>query len=118
MKQEVERLLVFLIPAVFIQNIFNALSSHAIRDLIYDLKYSYPEIFPDETPGELMPWIIGVDNFLTVLPTVVIAVWLWKLEKRQNGRPYLWALGGLFLNYWILLLFIGQRLYVQNKTQL
>jgi hypothetical protein len=64
--------------------------------------------------------IISIAQFTSVLigllPLLVIAVWLWKMENKINGKPILWAIGAIFLNYWIMLLFIGQRILERENN--
>jgi len=110
MKQELEKLLIFLIPALIIEKLFYSISKSLYKiatDGISEINSRY-------SIGELMHfgnWFEFVGEFL---PVIVIAVWIWKIEKSINGRPYLWSLGSILLNYWILLLFIGQRVYGNN----
>jgi len=37
-------------------------------------------------------------------------------RKKVNGCYILWALGAITLKYWVLLLFIGYRLYDEEKS--
>jgi hypothetical protein len=114
MKKEIEQLLVFLIPAIVIEKLLKTISSRAISDFIQNKNEALPSLieqFPSYSPGQIFTLVNSINVFIGLLPIVVIAVWLWRIEKAQNGRPVLWSLAGLVLNYWVLLLFIGHRLY-------
>lgn len=118
MKKDIERLLVFLIPAILIEKALTAYSNHLFGGFIRGDQESINTIlekYPGYSVGEFLTLVSTVNIFIGFLPVVVIAIWLWKLEKTSNGRPILWAIGAVILKYWILLLFIGQRLYEKDR---
>ena len=71
--------------------------------------------YPNHSLGELITCITSNELVISLLPFFVLGSWLWMMEKRDKGRPILWALSGLILQYWALLLFIGWRVYEKDK---
>ena len=122
MKKEIEKLLVFLIPAIIMQKILAIYYLCLMEEFIkggVGIINTARETFENLTSGNILTLLNSINAFQIILPLLVIAVWVWKAEIKSNGRPALWALGALFLNYWILLLYIGHRIYdtsESNKT--
>lgn len=112
MKKELEKLLVYLIPAILISKIVYASKGYLFGDLFSkdpQVMLSAMSAFPGYTPGQLITFVNFTSALISLIPTLVILVWLYKFEKK-SGRPILWALGAFFMHYWILVLYIGQRI--------
>lgn len=116
MKKDIERLLVFLVPVIFVEKIVRV---YAQDFLLSIMRANYSSLKPlgnlDTTIGGLLSLMNLVNVLIPLMPAAVIAVWVWRLEKKDRGRPILWALGALLLHYWLLLLYIGQKLHVANE---
>ncbi len=119
MKKDIEQLLIFLIPAILIEKLLATLSNEISKELISgdtSSLVSLTGIFPDLTVGWLIATMGLTNAVVALLPFLVLAVWLWRNESKSKGRPLLWAIGAIFLHYWILVLFIGQKLYEKNSA--
>jgi hypothetical protein len=118
MKIELEKLLLYLIPAIVLQKIIAALVSHFLTGLSLGGDNGVIAVFamfPNITPADLLTIIKTSTEALNLLPFIVIAIWVWRIESIYKGRPVLWALGALFINYWLLALYIGHRIYDKNS---
>ena len=115
MKKDIECLLLFLIPAIFLERLLAFFSSVMFSKYIGHSKSSIESIFSDYSVGDIFTITGTINAIALLLPCVVLAVWVWKIEKRVGGRYILWALGALVLKYWFLVLYIGQRLYEKDK---
>jgi len=118
MKKDIEQLLVFLLPAILVERVLETFIQHfygALADGDQKALDVTIESFPSLSIGGLLSFVSALDVLIGFLPVLVISIWLWKMERQDGGRPLLWALGAVFLKYWILLLFIGQRIYDKEK---
>ncbi len=113
MRQDFERLLIWLIPVFVIQGIADFWVDEAIKDL-YAAQAQMTSGGAGTGVGaqEFSPLLALkiVHEFIQLLPGFVAGIWLWHQEAKRGGRKVLWAVGGVFLKLWILVLYLGAHL--------
>ena len=98
MPDRIERLVLWLVPAL------------ALQFVAYIFADGYT---PDMSPGaegESIGSVLlrgTIAPLLIYVPNVVTAVWMWQSESASNGRRVRWTLASLLLSYFVLIPYIG-----------
>ena len=95
--KEIEKLIYWYIPALFIANILGALVSaevKATKDITLSLSYA----------------LMGSSWLIQSIDNIVIAIWLFFFTKKLNEKYILWALFGLVAHIFAVVTFLAIKL--------
>lgn len=122
MRQDVEKLLLWLIPLLVISTIAETILARYVFELMGIAKDGASRV-----TGEIN-WLdehltlgqqVTIANWVKLVPTLivhlVVGLWLFFQAQAKNANRWVWLFAGLFLKYWALALFLLTQL-MENKA--
>lgn len=106
-RKEIESLAIWCIPAAVVVALMSALITGYAKDIILD---------GGATPGTTLSFITALGMFIKLINNFVVGIWLYLRSKEENGRPILWLLFGVVAHYFAALMYIGLKIYEQQKA--
>lgn len=119
MKRKIEILLFWLIPVIVLEEILRAYIFYLFGDLLSGKFNNLDrlDILPGETLGTKLTYAKSIKVLSGIFTNLILAGWLYWVIVATNTKKLLWAVAGLVLNYWSLLLFFGYQMYEQQENQ-
>ena len=123
MRQEVEKLLLWLIPLIAISTVAETAITNFVLEMVSNMRGGVKSM-PIEPSWIDLHFSLGeqvaIANWAKLLPMFVvqfvIGVWLFFQAKRTNSNRWVWFFAGLLLKYWALALFLLTQI-VDHKAK-
>lgn len=106
-RKEIESLAIWCIPATIVVALMSAIISGYARDTIQA---------GGATPGTTLSFITALGMFIKLINNIVVGIWLYLRSKEDDGRAILWLLFGIVAHYFAALMYIGLKIYEQQKA--
>ena len=109
----IENLILWLVPLIILSVVADVFSKAAFNELVAlggGTKITSKPILSLLSSGFSVGDLLLIFQYFHQVPliliNVVIGIWLHIQVKKASGRKWLWLIGGLFLSYWALGLYL------------
>jgi len=106
-RKEIESLAIWYIPGFIVAFIASSILSGSAREIID---------FGEVTPATEIVLTTSIISLAGLIDNAVVAIWLYIQGKKEKGRPILWFLFGLVAHFYAALIYIGLRIYEEQKA--
>lgn len=107
LRKEVESLALWYIPAFVVVALASSLYSGYVKDLME---------LGEASPGVTLSLLSALGMFINLVDNVVVGVWLYVRGRKDGGRAILWLLFGAVAHFYAALLYLGLKIYEQQKA--
>ena len=107
LRKEIESLALWYIPAFVFVALASSLYSGYVRALME---------MGEATPGTTLSLISALGMSINLVDNLVVGVWLYVRGRKEGGRAILWLLFGVVAHFYAALLYLGLKIYEQQKA--
>ena len=105
MRKDIEILAIWYIPVVILMAGISAYYSDFFNELFLE---------GSSRVGVTLHFYALLPMAVKTADNLVVAVWLFFMVKKEEGRPLLWAILGLVTHLYAALLYVGLRIYERS----